>query len=99
MSSLKVDGGGCKNDFVMQFQSDLSDMPVLRPVVHESAARGAAFMAGLAVGFWKDRDELANSFELERRFEPCMDRAKAAAMYRKWQKAVRRAMEWEEPDA
>ncbi len=98
MSSVKVDGGGCKNDFVMQFQADLSDLPVLRPVVHESAARGAAFLAGLAVGFWKDRDELANSFELERRFEPHMERDKADAMYGKWQKAVRRAMEWESPD-
>jgi glycerol kinase len=99
MSSLKVDGGGSKNDFVLQFQADLSNLPVLRPVVTESAARGAAFLAGLAVGVWKDRDELANSFELERRFEPEMDAAKAAAMHAKWRKAVGRAMDWEEPDA
>jgi glycerol kinase len=98
ISSLKVDGGACTNDFVMQFQADISHVPVLRPKVTESTARGAAFLAGLAVGVWKDRAELVNSFELDRKFTPKMDRAEADRLYAGWTKAVQRALAWEEPE-
>ena len=64
---IKVDGGAVGNDFLMQFQSDVLQVPVLRPQVTESAARGAAFLAGLATGFWKDRQDLVDSWELDRR--------------------------------
>jgi len=93
---IKVDGGAAKNNFLMQFQSDLLDVPVLRPTVIESSARGAAFLAGLAVGFWQDQTELVDSFHLERRFEPEMDRATAAGLYAGWQKAVGRVRDWED---
>ncbi len=98
ITSLKVDGGASLNDFVMQFQADLSHMPVLRPKVTESTARGAAFLAGLAVGVWKDRDELVNSFDLDRKYTPRMDQAEADRLYAGWTKAVQRALAWEEPE-
>ena len=96
---IRADGGACRNDFVMQFQADLSNLPILRPTVIESASRGAAFLAGLAVGVWKDRDELANSFELDREFRPEMDRATAETLYAGWQKALDRAHDWAEREA
>ena len=96
LASLKVDGGATENDFVMQFQSDISNIPVLRPTVTAATARGAAFLAGLATGVWKDRAELADSFELERRFEPEMSRADAEKLYAGWQKATGRALDWAE---
>lgn len=98
LKEIRVDGAACQNDFVMQFQSDLSDLPVMRPRITESTARGAAFLAGLATGVWKDRDELANSFELERKFEPHMDRASANKLYSGWTKAVQRALDWAEQE-
>ena len=88
---IKVDGGAVGNDFLMQFQSDVLHVPVLRPQVTESAARGAAFLAGLATGFWKDRQDLVDSWELDRRFEPSMDAATCDALYEGWQLAVKRA--------
>ncbi|MEU5608689.1 glycerol kinase GlpK [Streptomyces sparsogenes] len=93
---IKVDGGATANNFLMQFQADLLDVPVLRPTVIESSARGAAFLAGLATGFWKDRAELADTFRLERRFDSAMDRAQADRLYAGWQKAVNCARDWEE---
>ena len=93
---IKVDGGASKNNFLMQFQADLLDVPVLRPTVIESSARGAAFLAGLAVGFWKDQTELVDSFHLDRRFDPEMDPADADRLYAGWQKAVGRVRDWEE---
>jgi len=93
---IKVDGGASKNNFLMQFQADLLDVPVLRPTVIESSARGAAFLAGLAVGFWENHTELVDSFHLDRRFEPQMDRDVAARLYKGWQKAVDRVRDWED---
>ncbi|MEX0347417.1 MAG: glycerol kinase GlpK [Rhizobiaceae bacterium] len=98
LASIKVDGGACENDFVMQFQSDISNIPVLRPTVTESTARGAAFLAGLATGVWASRNELADSFQLERQFEPQMDRDHAAKLYAGWLKATERALDWVEHD-
>ena len=94
-TELKVDGGACKNNFLMQFQADLLGVPVLRPKIVETTARGAAFLAGLATGFWRDQDELVDTFELDRRFEPAIDQAQRDELYAGWQKAVERTMDWE----
>lgn len=85
---LKVDGGACKNNFLLQFQSDLLCIPVLRPKVVETTARGAAFLAGLATGFWKSKDELMDTFELDRKFEPNIEDEKRSRLYDGWKKAV-----------
>jgi glycerol kinase len=78
----------------MQFQADILDVPVLRPKVIESTARGAAFLAGLATGFWQDQQELAGTFELDRRFEPAMDPVIREELYEGWQRAVGRSLDW-----
>ncbi|MGP3991969.1 glycerol kinase GlpK [Streptomyces sp. 3N207] len=93
---IKVDGGATSNNFLMQFQADLLDVPVLRSAIIESSARGAAFLAGLATGFWKDRAELADTFNLDRRFDRAVDREQADRLYAGWQKAVGRVRDWEE---
>lgn len=91
---LKVDGGACANNFLMEFQSDMLNIPVIRPKLIESTARGAAFLAGLATGFWKDKEDLLNSFELDRRFEPNMSEEKRNDLYKYWLRAVDRTKEW-----
>lgn len=93
---LKVDGGASNNDFLMQFQADILGVPVLRPRIVETTARGSAFLAGLAVGFWKDQKELKGAFELARQFEPAIDDGKREALYAGWKKAVGKAMAWED---
>ncbi|MFW5796050.1 MAG: FGGY family carbohydrate kinase, partial [Alkalispirochaeta sp.] len=93
---LMVDGGASSNDFLMQFQADILGVPVLRPKIVETTARGSAFLAGLAVGFWSSRKELENAFELDRRFEPEYTEEKRDALYRGWQKAVEKARDWED---
>ncbi len=96
---LKVDGGAARNDFLMQFQADLLGSPVMRPKIVEAAARGCAFLAGLSTGFWKDQDELAGTFELDRKFEPQMEETKRRALYAGWLKAVERSKDWVERPA
>ncbi len=71
-------------------------MPVLRPKIIETTARGAAFLVGLPTGFWKDQEELGDTFELDRRFEPAIDQAKRHKLYAGWKKAVERSRGWEE---
>ena len=93
-SEIRVDGGAVRNSFLMQFQADILGVPVLRPKVVESTARGAAFLAGLATGFWRDQAELADSFELDRRFEPQMSAESRDELYEGWQRAVGRATDW-----
>ncbi len=95
-NELKVDGGAARNNFLMQFQSDLLGVPVLRPKIVETTARGAAFLAGLATGFWKDQAELVDTFELDRRFEPEIDQDQRDKLYAGWKKAVGRVRDWEE---
>jgi len=95
-AELKVDGGAVRNDFLMQFQADLLGVPVLRPTVVESTARGAAFLAGLATGFWSGRQELRDSFQLDRRFDPDIDERERERLYAGWRKAVTRALDWED---
>lgn len=92
LKTLRVDGGAVKNNFLMQFQSDMLGVPVERPVINETTALGAAYLAGLAVGYWKDRKEIASQWQLERQFEPKMEKEKQEKLYDGWKKAVKAAM-------
>ena len=94
LAALKVDGGACANNMLMQFQADILRVPVDRPQVIETTALGAAYLAGLAVGVWESKDELRHSWKLQNRFEPTMDAGKSAAYYKGWRKAVKHAMHW-----
>lgn len=91
---LKVDGGVAVNDFHLQFQADQLGVPVQRPVVTESTARGAAFLAGLAVSFWQSRDELSRAVTVERTFEPQMPAETRELLYTGWRRAVSRSLDW-----
>ena len=91
VGELRVDGGACVNDLLMQFQADLLGMPVVRPEVIETTALGAAYLAGLSCGVWRDRDELAAQWRVGRRFEPALPRERAAKRMADWEKAVRQA--------
>jgi glycerol kinase len=95
---LRADGGAAANNLLLQFQSDLLDVPVIRPQVLETTALGAAYLAGLAVGFWKDQAEIKDQWELERRFTPEMDNERVATLRAGWDQAVERAKAWENPD-
>ena len=93
---LRVDGGAACNNFLCQFQADILGIPVERPATTESTALGAAYLAGLATGFWKDEAELAAHLKLGRRFEPAMDVARREELYSGWERAVGRAKGWAE---
>ncbi|PKN50551.1 MAG: glycerol kinase [Deltaproteobacteria bacterium HGW-Deltaproteobacteria-13] len=93
---LRVDGGACANNFLMQFQADILGVPVERPEITETTAMGAAYLAGLAVGFWKDQSMIAQRRKVNRRFAPGMNEDKRKMLYGNWKKAVKRAMHWEE---
>jgi glycerol kinase len=93
-TELRVDGGMTANELLMQFQADVLGVPVIRPVVTETAALGAAFAAGLAVGFWSDLDELRQRWAEDRRWEPQMDPRLREREYAQWKKAVTRALDW-----
>ena len=90
LSALRVDGGAAANDFLMQFQADLLGVPVERPRVVETTAMGAAFLAGLGVGFWRSQGELAQARRIDRRFRPRMKPETREVLYRGWQEAVAR---------
>ena len=94
LSELRVDGGMTANELLMQFQADVLGVPVLRPVVTETTALGAAFAAGLAVGFWRDLDELRERWALQRRWEPAMAPAQREAEHARWVRAVARSLDW-----
>ncbi len=96
LKELRVDGGASNNDLMMQFQADILGVPVVRPKVTETTALGAAYLAGLAVGFWKNTDEIAHQWQVDKRFEPQMDEATRAKLMKKWKKAVERSREWED---
>ena len=89
VTELRVDGGACVNDLLMQFQADLLGIPVVRPQVTETTALGAAYLAGLSCGVWRDLDELAGHWQVERRFIPSMTRERAAELMAGWGQAVR----------
>ncbi|MCG3082932.1 glycerol kinase GlpK [Anoxybacillus sp. LAT_35] len=89
LKTLRVDGGAVKNNFLMQFQSDILGVPVERPVVNETTALGAAYLAGLAVGYWQSREEIAKQWNIDRAFEPKMNVDVQQQLYDGWKKAVR----------
>jgi glycerol kinase len=91
LRELRVDGGAAVNNFLMQFQADILGKPIVRPVDVETTALGAAYLAGLAVGFWKSTDELEAFWRAERRFEPAMDGARREELYAGWKSAVRKS--------
>jgi glycerol kinase len=96
LDHLKVDGGAAANNLLLQFQADVLGVAVRRPVVSETTALGAAYLAGLAVGYWKDTDDVVNNWALDREFTPAMPAATRDALYGRWQKAVARSRDWEE---
>jgi glycerol kinase len=96
IDELRVDGGAASNDLLMQFQADLLGVPVIRPEVTETTALGAAYLAGLAVGFWKTPDDVRRNWEIDRRFEPRMARDESAHRRARWNQALERARDWEE---
>jgi glycerol kinase len=98
LQALRVDGGAVHNDFLMQFQADLLGVPVQRPTVTETTALGAAYLAGLAAGFWSSQDQIASQWSVEKTFEPRMSAAERDTLYAGWQRAVERAKSWEVPN-
>lgn len=94
LRDLKVDGGASNSDFLMQFQADLLDINVIKPMTTETTAFGAACLAGLGKGFWMDFDEIRNNYRIARTFKPSMNREKAGQLYDGWKKAVERSMGW-----
>jgi glycerol kinase len=98
LAELKVDGGMTANELLMQFQADVLGVPVVRPAVTETTALGAAFAAGLAVGFWADQDELRERWSQDKRWEPQMDEHERAREYAQWKKAVTRSFDWVEEE-
>jgi glycerol kinase len=94
LAELRVDGGACRNDLLMQMQADVLGVPVVRPKVTETTALGAAYLAGLATGFWRDADEIAAQWQVERRFEPRVAESDRQAKLARWREAVERAKGW-----
>ncbi|MEV6607567.1 glycerol kinase GlpK [Kutzneria sp. NPDC051319] len=96
LTSLKVDGGMVVNELLMQFQSDILGVPVIRPVVAETTALGAAYAAGLAVGFWKSEDDIRQNWAKDKEWTPSMDEDRRASEYANWKKAVTKTFDWVE---
>lgn len=98
INCIKVDGGASKNNFLLQFQSDIVGKKVIRPIITETTALGAAYLAGLAVGYWKDKEEIGKFWFASEEFEPNLEEEKKEAYYKKWKKAVSRVRDWELDD-
>jgi glycerol kinase len=98
LTTLKVDGGMVVNETLMQFQADILGVPVVRPVVAETTALGAAYAAGLAVGYWSGEDDIRTNWAEDKRWEPNMDEALRDKLYRKWRKAVTKTFDWVDDD-
>ncbi len=96
MNELRVDGGACADNLLMQFQADILQVPVVRPKVIETTALGAAYLAGLAAGFWRDRDEVHRAWQADRTFEPKLGAGAAEHRRARWAEALKRARDWEE---
>jgi glycerol kinase len=94
LTELRVDGGAAANDLLMQFQADLLGVPVVRPKILETTALGAAYLAGLTTSLWASREQLAAMWQVERRFEPRMERKEAEAKMLRWRDAVSRSRNW-----
>ena len=95
LKALKVDGGASANNFLMQFQSDIVGKEVHRPSTVETTALGAAYLAGLAVGFWNDKNEIKQNWCLEKTFVPTMTEEDRDLKHSKWKRAVERSLNWE----
>ena len=95
IQELRVDGGGSRSAPMMQFQADLLQIPIVRPAVTETTALGAAYLAGLAVGFWKNIESIATHWKVEKVFEPRMSRDRVAELRSRWNDALARAKDWE----
>jgi len=95
LRTLKVDGGMTVNETLMQFQSDILDVPVVRPMVKETTALGAAYAAGLAVGFWKDQESLKANWGVDKEWKPEMEEKNRNQLYSRWKDAVSRTLNWE----
>jgi glycerol kinase len=96
LAELRVDGGAAANDLLMQFQADVLGVPVVRPKVQETTALGAAYLAGLATGYWESTEEIAEQWSVDRRFEPSMDRSRVEELVAGWRKALERSKDWAE---
>jgi glycerol kinase len=96
ITELRTDGGMVANDTLMQFQADILNVPVVRPAVVETTALGAAYAAGLAAGYWQSIDDIIENWNAGKRWHPAMDRSRSDALYRFWQKAVTRSLDWTE---
>jgi glycerol kinase len=94
LSSLKVDGGASANNYLVQTQADIGGAPVLRPRCVETTALGAAYLAGLAVGYWKDLDEVRTNWEVDRKFTPAITDEERAVKVSGWKRAVSRTTGW-----
>ena len=94
LNALKVDGGACKNNFLMQFQSDIINAPVHRPVCVETTAMGASYLAGLAVGFWKSKEDVIKNWAIDKEFKPEMTAEDRAEKIKGWKKAVNTTLGW-----
>ena len=98
LKALRVDGGASANNFLMQFQSDMIGAPVERPVCVETTAKGAAYLAGLAVGYWKNKEDVVANQKIGRVFEPYMQEAERAKKMKGWNKAIKYAFGWARDD-
>jgi len=96
INELRVDGGASNNNLLMQFQADLLRAPVVRPKLVETTAMGAAYLAGLAVGFWKDRADVQHAWQADRTFEPKLSADEATHRRGRWSEALKRSRDWEE---
>ena len=98
INCIKVDGGASRNNFLMQFQADLVGKKVIKPIITETTALGAAYLAGLAVGYWSDKEEIAKLWFASEEFEPTISEERRNKYHKKWKKAVERSKEWEIED-
>ena len=96
LKELRVDGGASANDLLMQLQADLLNVPVVRPRVAETTALGAAYLAGLAVGFWKSQADIARQWQVDKRFTPAMKTPERKRIIEGWSRALERAKAWVE---
>jgi glycerol kinase len=94
LTELRTDGGMVVNELLMQFQADILGVPVVRPKVIETTALGAAYAAGLAVGYWQSTAQITTNWGVDKRWTPAMDEARRSELYAKWNKAVERAQGW-----
>jgi glycerol kinase len=99
VTEVRADGGAARNDLLMQFQADLLGVPVVRPKVTETTALGAAWLAGLALGFWDSVGETAAQWQAERRFDPVMSSDRRESLMATWARAVERSRGWQQPAA